>query len=141
MSSRRRKPVREDYPPPWEPRPISLERWQRHRTTLMARATEGHRPEEWWAYERNMDKPADQAATLYAMGELQGTELELVLKSWRTYYKTARGYSDIQEQREFIKWAGIPAELVKQWDRERKHAQLERSAARRRDEGSGNVTS
>jgi hypothetical protein len=125
MSSRRRKPIKDDYPPPWESRPISKERWQRHRTTLMERAFEGHRPEEWWLYERNMDQPDNQAATLYAMGELQGIELEKVLSNWRMHYEAGN------------KWVGIPREIVKQWDDERKHhAQSKRRAVKASD-GSG----
>src|SRR5215218_1633820 len=49
VKSRRRKMV-DDYPAPGEPRPVSVERWQRHRETLLANAPVGRRPEEWWAY-------------------------------------------------------------------------------------------
>jgi hypothetical protein len=80
----------------------------------MERAMEGHRPEEWWLYERGMDKPANQEATLYAMGELQGVELEKVLRHWRSHYAAGN------------MWVGLPRELVKQWDDEAKHAQSKR---------------
>jgi hypothetical protein len=43
-----------------------------------------------------MDKPADQAATLYAMGELQGAELEEVMRDWRDNYETARGHKSVK---------------------------------------------
>jgi hypothetical protein len=127
--ARRYKPG--DYPTPWEDRPISLERWQRHHETMMRNQYPGSRPEEWWAYERQMAEPEHQAAALYAMGELAGAELDQVMRDWRRHYEHARGsgfsyntggrwLGGTTARRAHYRWAGIPRELVKQWDSERR---------------------
>jgi hypothetical protein len=128
---RKPKPPKDDYPTPWDDRPISLERWRRHRETMMRDQYPGSRPEEWWLYERQMPEPPYQAATLYAMGELAGAELEQVMRDWRQAYEHALGpgfscntgdgwLRRAAARRTHHRWAGIPRELVKQWDVERR---------------------
>jgi hypothetical protein len=78
-----------------------------------------------------MAAPPHQAATLYAMGELDGAELEAVTANWRQAYEhalepafsynTGDGWLEGAAARgAHYRWAGIPRELVKQWDAERK---------------------
>ena len=43
---RKTKPPIDDTPTPWEKRPVSRERWQKHWTWFMD-ACVGTRPEEW----------------------------------------------------------------------------------------------
>ena len=78
---RRKRKVLDDYPMRWEERPVSFERWLRHRERLMAMKHAGHRPEEWWAYEsprpRSPDFDLPQSIQLYEMGELTNDELAL----------------------------------------------------------------
>jgi hypothetical protein len=82
--ARRRK--RGDLPAPWEDRPISLERWQRHRETMLQYQPAGSRPVEWWLYERQMPRPgSDEAATLLVMGELAGAEQAEVMRARREH--------------------------------------------------------
>ena len=125
---RRRKPTKDDFPRPWEDGPISLERWQRHRKQLMAWTMPGHRPQEWWLYERGRERPDEnETAVLYAMGELRDRELAEVMAHWRDYHDRADDY-EAAERRAWLKWAGIPSEFVKKWDAKRKRRAARRSA-------------
>jgi hypothetical protein len=128
---RKTKPLKDDFPAPWEDSPISLERWRRHRETMMRNQYPGSRPEEWWLYERQMQQPSHQAAALYAMGELAGSELEQVMRDWRQAYEhalepafshnTGDGWlGGAAARRAHYRWAGIPPELVRKWDVERR---------------------
>jgi hypothetical protein len=114
---RRRKPTKDDFPRPWEDRPISPERWQRHRRQLLEWETPGKRPEEWWLYECGRERPDNEAAILYGMGELRDSELATVMKWWKSDFDKAEGHT-VAERRRWFKWAGIPPELVEQWDAE-----------------------
>jgi hypothetical protein len=135
--ARRRKPG--DYPAPWEDRPISRERWQRHRETMMQHQPAGSRPVEWWLYERQMPRPHDEAATLLEMGELRGEEKVEKMRYWREQYERtcepgfgycighknpgdtfASWLKGPAARRAHYRWAGIPRELVRKWDAERK---------------------
>jgi hypothetical protein len=130
---RKTKPPRDDYPTPWEDRPISIQRWRRHRELMLRNEYPGRRPEEWWLYEREMQPPSrqDEAATLYAMGELTGSELNQVVGEWRQHYEHALGprfsyntgatwLQGASARRAHYRWAGIPPALVRQWDAERR---------------------
>jgi hypothetical protein len=86
MTIRRRTAPKDDFPRPWEDRPISQERWRRHRERLLAMDAPGRRPHEWWLYERGRKCPDNQAAALYRMGELSGAELAELMKCWRADY-------------------------------------------------------
>lgn len=60
---------------------------------VMAMEHPGHRPPEWWTYERNMDPPeerSEQAGLLLQMGELTGEELTAVMKDWRRHFDDAQ---------------------------------------------------
>jgi len=98
---------------------------------MMRNQYPGSRPEEWWLYERQMPEPPHQAAALYAMGELPGAELEQVKRDWRQRYENALGpgfsyntgdgwLEGAAARRAHYRWAGIPRELIKQWDAERR---------------------
>jgi len=59
---------------------------------LMAHeASPGHRPEEWWIYEKNPDPPecSEQAGMLMRMGELAEHELDILMRKWREVYNKA----------------------------------------------------
>ena len=139
---RKTKPLKDDFPAPWEDRPISRERWRRHRETMMRNQYPGSRPEEWWLYERQMPEPPHQAATLYAMGELHGAELDQVMRDWRQAYEHALGpgfsyntgerwLGGAAARRAHYRWAGIPPDLVRKWDVERRRqAKVIRSLTR-----------
>jgi hypothetical protein len=74
----------------WEDRPVSLERWERHRDLMMASTAAGRRPDEWWLYERQMERPRDREAdVLYQMGELDDAELAELIPRWRDHFDRA----------------------------------------------------
>jgi hypothetical protein len=132
MSERKRKPQRDDYPRPWEERPVSIERWHRHRALMMERSHPGRRPPEWWLYEMGLERPdGNQVERLYQMGELSEAELARLMPGWRAYYEHAQEVDSFDTddagvlegaaaRRAFCRWAGIPRAIVKQWDVERK---------------------
>jgi hypothetical protein len=136
---RRIKPPKDDRLKPWEPRPISLDRWRKHRDDIMAwEKSPGHRPEEWWCYERQMERPdsEDEAGILYEMGELTEKELAFLMPFWRQHYDTAwepdfaiyhcwgdpRGdcTKGAASGREHLRWAGVPRAILEKWDAERR---------------------
>lgn len=86
---RKTKPPNDDRLVPWEDRPISRERWQRHRDWMMATEGPGQRPQKWWLYEKGRKRPENETQTLYAMGELRGAELARLMEWWRDAYKDA----------------------------------------------------
>jgi hypothetical protein len=141
-AKRRLSKHRDDYPGIGEqPRPVSRERWERHRERLMARYSPGKRPEEWWEYEapkpRDPDFDLPESIQLFEMGELTVAELAELMPYWREEYTKAqrRGFSyclgyDLERRgavwisgaaarKAHCRWAGIPPAIVKQWDRER----------------------
>ena len=79
---RKTKPPIDDTPTPWEKRPVSRERWQKHRAWLMDGCV-GSRPQEWWLYEQGREPPENETQVLYSMGELRGEELAKCMKWWR----------------------------------------------------------
>ena len=123
---RKTKPPNDDRPVPWEDRPISRERWQRHRDWMMATEGPGQRPQEWWLYEKGRKRPENETQTLYAMGELRGAELARLMEWWRDAYKdayevfTVGHFGTIRktpEQRQaYLDFHNVPHELVAQWD-------------------------
>ena len=134
MTARKKKPPKDDRPRLWEARPISYERWLKHKDRIMASTRAGSRPEEWWAYEKQMPQPrdlGDERITLIEMAELTETELAELMPEWREEYEKAnepnfsyctgdgwlRGEAAKRAQ---YRWAGIPPALIKKWDAERK---------------------
>jgi hypothetical protein len=135
---RRIAKARKDYPKPWEERPVSRERWERHRERMMANCFAGRRPEEWWEYEsplpRDPDFDVPQCVQLYKMGELRADELAELLQEWRRHYERAQepGFTYCLGQKNgrpewlegaaarkaLYRWAGIPAEIVRKWNAE-----------------------
>jgi hypothetical protein len=102
---------------------------------ILANEMTGHRPLEWWLYEKQRDPPAEysnQPTVLYSMGELSEAEIESAMQGWRYYYAQAQdpeffvclGPGEFIEgakaRRFHYKWAGIPRELVRKWNAERK---------------------
>jgi hypothetical protein len=126
---RKTKPPIDDRPVPWEDRPVTRERWLRHREWLMADFGAGRRPEEWWLYEKGRARPKNETQGLYAMGELRGGELAQCMKWWRTAYEDANevftvgSYGTIRktpaERQAYLDFHNVPRELVAQWDAER----------------------
>ena len=142
MTVRKKKPPKDDRPRLWEARPISYERWLKHKDRIMASTRAGSRPEEWWAYEKQMPRPRDFAAervTLFEMAELTATELAELISEWRECYEKASepGFaycighakpgdthatwlSGPAARRAQYRRVGIPPALIKKWDAERK---------------------
>jgi hypothetical protein len=126
-------------PKPWEDRPISYARWRKHRETMMQLAHPGHRPREWWAYEKQKPVPRRETEWLYDHGELSKAELAELMPRWREHYERAEepGYSHCighknpgdtfaswikgpAAQKALYRWAGIPAAIIRQFDAERR---------------------
>jgi hypothetical protein len=131
------------YPPIWatDARPVSLECWQKHRARFMRDEPDGHRPDEWWLYEKQMQPPAQETVALYEMGELGEAELGRLTALWRERYEQAQrpGFrhcigqanpgdtfaswvEGAEARRQHYRWAQIPPALLKQWDAERKRS-------------------
>ena len=120
-----------EYPTPWEDRPVSLERWERHREHLLASAHPGTRPEEWWAYEspepqRWSYRPEGTAECLqlYEMGEMTEEEVRALMPFWREHWERAQKHPYHHTGGELLtgdaareaiyRWAGIPKPLMEQ---------------------------
>jgi hypothetical protein len=136
MTELKRKPTRGDFPTPWEDRPISRERWRRHREQIMTAESKllGRRPPEWWIYERKTEPPDwyNEAEVLHDLGELREDELASLMSTWREYYDQAQApdfaccigangtsarWIEGREAREALyRWAGIPRSLLARWD-------------------------
>ena len=126
---RKTKPPIDDTPTPWEKRPVSRERWQKHRAWFMDGCV-GTRPEEWWLYEQGREPPENEAQVLYAMCELRGEELAKVMKWWRRAYEEANEVLDVggsfgtvrktpAQRQAYLDHYDVPTELVEKWDAER----------------------
>jgi hypothetical protein len=133
------QPANLPLPDLWEERPISLARWRRHRSTLMAECDPGRRPPEWWEYEKKMPRPQErEAEALFEMGELREAELAKLMPIWREQYEHAQkpGFAycigHAKPTDTFASWiegaeardayydcAEIPRSLIKNWDEER----------------------
>jgi len=127
----------------FERRPISRERWARHREQIMREdAGEGRRQPEWWIYEKDQEPPEErEAAMLLEMGELGKSELARLMKHWREKWEKAlkdHGFccghkpgsntdalwlEGIQARKAWCRFWGIPAKLVLQWGRERRRSE------------------
>ena len=128
MRRKTKAPI-DDSPVPWEDRPISRERWQKHCDLLMSSAGAGRRPEEWWLYEKGRKQPKNQTQVLYTMGELRGAELARLMEWWRDAYKDAYEVFTVghfgtirktpEERQAYLDFHNVPRELVAQWDAER----------------------
>jgi hypothetical protein len=129
---RKTRPQIDDYPAPWEERPVSRERWHRHRRRMMASAAPGQRPLEWWLYEKRREEPEHQALVLRNMGELQAGELAKCMQWWRDDFDaacevfTVGSYGTLKrtpaERQRYLDFKGVPPDLVEQWDAERKRS-------------------
>ena len=123
VKARLRKLKDADYPELWEKRPVSRERWERHRESLLANAHAGSRPPEWWAYQSPNPRDLQMAERLqlYEMGELRRAELDELMPFWKEWEEKARGLhftlgpGKILEGRAaylaWRRWAGIPDDL------------------------------
>jgi hypothetical protein len=126
---RKLKPPTDDYPAPWEDRPVSRERWRKHRDRMLAAASPGQRPQEWWLYEKGREQPKNQTQILYTMGELRDAELAALTKWWRVHYEDANEVvtvgsfgtlkKTLAQRQAFLDFHNVPHELVEQWDAER----------------------
>jgi len=112
----------DDYPAPWEDRPVSEARWQHHREAMIRNAGPGRRPVEWWLYDKGWSDRPDlhgQTAILLQMGELTKAELAQLMVWWRMDFEDAYGdYVEAQERRERLR--GIPRPILAQLRAERK---------------------
>jgi hypothetical protein len=115
--------------------------WFQHRDVIMPHWQHGHRPLAWWQYEAHglqyPQDPAYQEAVLYERGLLGNGERASLLRQWREYFDRAQdddfGYcvgrksgqtfsswlhGDEARQAHY-RWAGIPRELIRRWERQR----------------------
>lgn len=122
-------------PKPWEKRPISIERWRRHRDTMLRWAYPGTRPEEWWAYEKQMQQPGRETSWLYANDELSEAELAELMPYWREkherswepdfcYNAGSRGgwLEGAAARSAWYRMFDIPDALVRKWDADRRRS-------------------
>src|SRR5258705_10782855 len=93
----------------------------------------GKRPDEWWLYEHNMERPEHQGAVLYEMGnELRLEEIDYLMEFWREHFEKAMSdccpigfgpdghiLKGLAAQRAWIEWSGIPQSLLTRWHSER----------------------
>jgi hypothetical protein len=101
-------------------------------------ATPGHRPQEWWIYEKSLEPPEreKQPALLLQMGELGEAELTELMAKWReafakanqpgfAYCSTNAQWLTGDEARErFFQWVGIPPTILRQFEAERSRIAL-----------------
>jgi hypothetical protein len=106
----------------------------RHRDLILANAMSGHRPDEWWIYEKGRDPPdhENETALLFSMGELTEAETESAMQGWRYFYEMTLDpdffvclgpgeFIEGAKARSFqYRYYRIPPELVRKWDAERK---------------------
>jgi hypothetical protein len=125
MTARRLRTQKDDGPKLWEPRPISRERWERHREQMLAQSFAGHRPPEWWLYEKGLDVPRPrEEPVLFQMGELDPAEIAELMPMWRQHFQRSlepgfaycRGAGNWLKgkaaRRALYEWAGIPAPIL-----------------------------
>src|SRR5262249_32548177 len=108
--------------------------WDKQRDQIMAWTRAGSRPEEWWAYEKQMPQPCDlgdERITLFEMAELTETELAELMPEWREDYEKAnepnfsyctghcwlRGEAASRAQ---CRWAGTRRALIRRGEAERR---------------------
>jgi hypothetical protein len=118
MRRKTKAPI-DDRPVPWEERPISRERWQRHRDWMMAGCGAGHRAEEWWLYEKGRARPKNETQVLREMGELRGGELAQCMKWWRMDYDDANDGRTPAGRQAYLDSHDVPPDLVELWDAEK----------------------
>jgi hypothetical protein len=110
-----RRPTVNDFPKPWEERPVSPQRWRKHRTQLMEWSAPGQRPVEWWCYEKGFDpapSASEEPALLYELGELSVREFEQLLVWWTDDFEKAQRLEP-EMQQAYYRWAGIPKAVIR----------------------------
>jgi hypothetical protein len=126
MTKRVRKPVKDDYPRPWQSRPVDRDRWRRHRSRLMAELPPGTRPPEWWIYDQGLEPPKGQTAQMLAlwnMDLLEDPERGECIRVWRMYFETigprwntGDGWlTGAAARRAGYEFYDIPPELIAEW--------------------------
>ncbi len=117
---------------PWEDNDLdttlSAKGWAIHRETMMAEASPGTRPYEWWLYEQHMEPPQDDTWFLRRNGHLSDAEKSHVESWWRATYN--RGVESETSHLRFPRimgknrdkrensygWKDILPELIERWD-------------------------
>jgi hypothetical protein len=120
------------------------EAWERNRDHLMARCSDGSRPDAWWHYDapalgvRRPPRPEYEKAALWEAGQLTPEEATTLEREWRAHFDHANspnffgfctGYDRERHcaiwvkgeaaRKAHYKWAGIPRTLIKRWTEER----------------------
>jgi hypothetical protein len=113
--------------------------WERHRDHMLMNSHSGDRPAAWWDYDSpERRKPrVEECRQLYDMAELTAHELAVLMERWREHYEQAQrpGYAycigcdgntaaawlegEAAKKAQY-RWAGIPPEIIKRWDAERR---------------------
>lgn len=127
---RRIAKLRDDYPTPSEARPVTLERWQRHRERMMAHMRPGRRPEEWWQYEAPISWPGydNETVALYEAGLLSDEEIAELMPRWRAEFERAQApnffyvegpgvyFEGAVARRRHYEWAQIPPSVLRAFE-------------------------
>ena len=123
------------YPKLWERDPISEARWRKHRDQMIRQSHPGHRPTEWWIYERNSSRPFEREAhALYEMGELTESELKSLMPYWREKFDRSweSGFcyragdnnwlEDAAARKAWYRLFDIPDAIIRKWNEERRRS-------------------
>jgi hypothetical protein len=115
--------------------------WERHRDELLTESR-GRRPAAWWDYDAEIERPKDrdlETPVLYDAGLLSEAEIAELMPQWREHYDKAQepGFEYCigtakpgdtfaswikgpAAKRAHYRWAGIPREIIKRFNAERK---------------------
>jgi hypothetical protein len=98
--------------------------WLANRDRLLANRAPGHRPWAWHEFEAPADLPYDydrETSLLFERGLLGESEKAELISFWRKEFERVQELDEAARRRH-LKWADVPASLVKRWQRARRRA-------------------
>lgn len=104
--------------------------WLTNRERLLADHGPGRRPWGWHEFEGPPDLPYDydrETSSLFERGLLGESEKAELISFWRAEFLRAQELGDVVQRRRHIKWADVPASLVKRWRAGRRRRGQDRS--------------
>ena len=105
--------------------------WRENRPRLWPLlAINGKRPWIWWCIESPIPWPgaAHQTSALYEANLLAEGEKAEVEASWRHEFNRShdcRFFADTRARKAHLRWADVPAVLVREWERERRRSAVQ----------------
>ena len=96
--------------------------WLANRDRLLANHAPGRRCWGWHEFEAPADLPYDydrERSLLFERGLLDESEKAELIGFWRREFQRAQEFDEAARRRH-LKWADVPARLVKQWRRKRR---------------------